>query len=367
MKRPDVFWLYRGGTLQDVRPLLPLTLQAGDELYIGHSDWLSGLFFVLETGNGPNDHSQYTVETYLVDEWAELIPEKFFENQQASYIWDTAWNWQGKGVLYWGDIPSGHSPAMSSSSFPVPGATPPSIYTGYWYRIKIANPGATVVISDLFLVLYNTYTTVGEVARFLGLPPFHELSIPHVDTIRRTIRAQEDWIDNYCRRTWRFRSRFAETADFNPYGIKPRYQPLYLVTRLGLWNGTAFEVLEYGRGKQYFMDKDRGMIYFTLPSFRLRYYSFLLSRYLRQPASIVFDYVYGDDFDVSPQREDVRFIANRLVGYELVVNNDETGIFTSGLEVMTKREKAEAWLSSATDRADTLRMVYATGLGAGLF
>jgi hypothetical protein len=366
MQRPDIVWLHRAGTLQPVS--FPASLQNGDVLYVGHREWLSGLFFVLESDVSPSTRTSYTVECYLVDEWAEVLPERFFENQQVGYIWDIAWNWQGTGVLYWGDVPPGHSPNQSSSSFPVPGQSPPSSYHGYWYRIAISDlSGAGVSVQDVYVVLYNTYTSVHEVSRFLGLPGFHELTVPHIDAIRRTIRAQEDWLDNYCRRTWRFRSRFAETADFNPYGIKPRFQPLYLVTRLGLWNGTAFEILEYGRGKQYFLDKDRGMIYFTLPSFRLRYYSFLLSRYLRQPASIVFDYVYGEDFDVSPQREDVRFIINRLVGHELVVNNDETGIFTSGLEVLTKREKAEAWLTSATERADTLRQVYATGLGAGLF
>lgn len=372
MRRLATVWLYRGGAYTDLTATsttgMSLSLQDGDKLYFGHDDWLSGVLFFLSQPLPDTATPVYSIEAWTGDDWARLEQERSFEALRFDYRWSTAWRFQGHGALYWGDVPNPHHPSIADSSFPEATA-PPAMVTRYWYRLLVQSAGGSVTVDKVYALPYNTYTNVVEVARFLSLPPFTDTSSPDADTMRRFIRAQEDWLDNYCRMSWRMRSMFAEAADFNPYGIRPRRQPVQAVTRLGLWNGTAFDVLEQGRGGggQYFLDRERGMIYFTLPSFRLRYYSFLLSRYLRQPASVVFDYIYGDDFDVSPQREDVRFIVNRMVGYELVVSSDETGIFSSGLEVLSKREKAEEWRTSAMERAEFLRRIYATGLGAAIF
>ncbi|KKL13830.1 hypothetical protein LCGC14_2521860, partial [marine sediment metagenome] len=63
--------------------------------------------------------------------------------------------------------------------------------------------------------------------------------------------------------------------------------------------------------------------------------------------------------------ENVSWIIKRLVGTDLVRTNDETGIFRSGLEILSKGEKLQSWREEAIERADTMRAVYMTGLGTG--
>ncbi|KKK90097.1 hypothetical protein LCGC14_2726490, partial [marine sediment metagenome] len=88
-------------------------------------------------------------------------------------------------------------------------------------------------------------------------------------------------------------------------------------------------------------------------------------RYIRSPSSIVLDYIWGADFETHEDAENVSWIIKRLVGADLVRTNDETGIFRSGLEILSKGEKLQSWREEAMERADSLRSVYMTGLGTG--
>ena len=137
------------------------------------------------------------------------------------------------------------------------------------------------------------------------------------------------------------------------------------MTRLGLWNGSALDILQYGRAEDYWADPGKGMVFITLPSFRMRYYGWLLSRYIRQPGSIILDYLWGADFETHEDAENVAWIIKRLVGADLVRTNDETGIFRAGLDILSKGEKLQSWREEAMDRAETLRSIYMTGLGTG--
>lgn len=359
----DQVWLYRGSAWTDKTALaftgMAETIQAGDKLYFAAPDWLAGFLFMNPTGTAVTD---YTVEFWNGDAWIIILPERSFQSQAAAYTWDTAWSFQGSGTLYWGKAPQSPVEQRANNTWPEAGTAPATV-TRYWYRITFTTGGP--ILDTVYPLMYNTYTTPAEVAGFLGLSNFDEISQPNLDYIRKSIRDAEDWLDNYCRRSWRIRSTVAEGADFNPYGFRPRNQPILMVTRLGLWNGNTVDLLQYGRGEEYWTDPGKGMVFMTLPSFRMRYYSWLLTRYLRQPASIIFDYLWGEDFETSQDAENVAWIIKRLVGADLVRTNDETGIFRAGLEILSKGEKLASWREEAQDRADTLRWVFSTGLGTG--
>jgi hypothetical protein len=359
---PNV-WLYRAGAYTNLSATAftgaALTLTASDKLYFGADDWLSGILFFMTT---PGSISDYVVEVYDGEAWKTILAQNIFENQQTASEWIRGWEFQSDGMLYWGK--SQHRPELTRSSATFPEATtPPATETRFWYRIRIVTGGPKV--NKVFPIMYNVYTTPSDVAEFLGVPEFDDTTSPSIDFIRKTIRDQEDFIDSYARKSWRMRYSMAETSNFNPYGIRPRHQPPLFVTRLGLWNGSGFEVLEYGRGENYYLDVHVGMIYLTLPSWRLRFSSWLLSRYIRQPGSLVYDYLWGTDFETDDQAEEVAGIAKRLVGADLVRNNDETGIFRGGLDVMSKSEKVQSWKEEAMERLESLRSVYMTGLGSG--
>lgn len=363
MRTFDQVWLYRGSAWTDYTSTaftgMALTLQASDILYFAATDWLAGFLFMNPTGD---DVTDYVVEVWDGDQWVRLMPERSFQSQSAAYTWDTAWSFQSTGTLFWGKSPVSPLDRKSSNSWPETGTAPAAV-TRFWYRITFPTGGT--ILDTVWPLMYNTYTTPTEIAEFLGLEDFDEISQPNLDYIRKSIRDAEDWLDNYTRKSWRIRSTVAEGLDFNPYGMRPRNQPLLMVTRLGLWNGSTFDILDYGRGEDWWVDTGKGMVFLTLPSFRMRYYSWMLSRYIRQPSSIIIDYLWGADFDNHEDAENVAWIIKRLVGADLIQTNDETGIFRSGLDVLTKKEKAEGWQVKAEERADSLRAIYATGLGTG--
>ena len=363
MRTFDQVWLYKAGAWTDKTATaftgLALTVAANDILYFAANDWLAGFLFINPTGVEVTD---YVVEFWNGDEWIALLSERSFQSQVATYTWDTAWSFQGTGTLFWGKSHDNPRSQKASNIWPETGTVPAAI-NRFWYRITFPTGGT--VLDTVWPLMYNTYTTPREVAEFLGLEDFDEISQPNLDYIRRSIRDQEDWLDNYTRKSWRIRSTVAEGADFNPYGFRPRNQPVMMVTRLGLWNGNALDILNYGRNEDYWTDTGKGMVFMTLPSFRMRYYSWLLSRYIRQPASIIFDYLWGADFETSEDAENVAWIVKRLVGADMVRTNDETGIFRAGLDILTKGEKLNSWREEAQERADTLRSIYSTGLGSG--
>ncbi len=363
MKTFDRVWLFRGGAYTDWTATaftgLSATIEDGDIVYFAADDWLAGILFL---GVGGSAVTDFLPALYNGDEWVPIQGERALVNVAAGFTWDRAYSFQGAGALTWGKTREVPMPTMSSTTWPET-ATPPATVTRNWYRITFTTGGTT--LDTVFPLMYNTYTTPREMAEFLGLADFDDIGQPNLNYIRRSIRDQEDWLDHYTRKSWRIRSTMDEGADFNPYGFRPRNQPVIMVTRLGLWNGSTYDILGYGRGEDFWLEPDKGMVFLTLPSFRMRYYSWLLSRYIRQPSSITLDYIWGADFETDDDAENVSGIVKRLVGADMVRTNDETGIFRSGLEILSKGEKLNSWREEAMERADTLRSIYMVGLGTG--
>lgn len=363
MKVFDQVWLFRGGAWTDWTDTaftgLSATIEDGDVVYFATDDWLAGILFL---GVGGSEITDYVPALWNGDEWVTIQAERALINAAAAYTWDRAYSFQGDGCLTWGKTRAVPMPTRASATWPETAGSGATV-TRHWYRITFTTGGPT--LDTVFPLMYNTYTTADEMAEFLGLSDFSEITQPNLDYIRRSIRDSEDWLDHYTRKSWRIRSTVAEGADFNPYGFRPRNQPVLAVTRLGLWNGSTFDMLSYGRGEEFWLEPGKGMVFMTLPSFRMRYYSWLLSRYIRQPASIILDYIWGADFETHEDAENVSWIIKRLVGADLVRTNDETGIFRSGLDILSKGEKLNSWREEALERADTLRAVYMTGLGTG--
>lgn len=363
MQTFDQVWLYRSGAYTDLTATaftgMAETIVANDIIYFAADDWLAGMLFLGVTGSPITD---YVTALWDGDEWVTLQEERRLINAASSASYDRAYRFQGAGVLTWGKTRKVPMATRASNTWPESGTAPAQV-TRNWYRITFPTIGPT--LDTVFPVAYNTYATPREMSEFLGLEDFDDISQPNLDYMRKAIRNQEDWLDHYTRKSWRMRSVVDEGANFNPYGFLPKHQPALMVTRLGLWNGSAYDILTEGRGEDYWLDPETGMVFLTLPSFRMRYYSWLLSRYIRSPNSITLDYIYGADFETHEDAENVAWIIKRLVGADMVRTNDETGVFRSGLDILTKGEKLNSWREEALERADTLRRVYMSGLGTG--
>ena len=363
MKTFNQVWLYRSAAYTDWTAIaftgIADTLLDGDIVYFAADDWLAGILFLGVTGSEITD---YTTALWNGDEWVTVQEERALINLASSQTYNRAYRFQGAGALTWGKTRESPMPTRASNTWPKTGTAPAQV-TRHWYRITFTTGGPA--LDTVFPIMYNTYTTPDEVAEFLGLSDFDDITQPNLDYIRRSIRDQEDWLDHYTRKSWRIRSTVDEGANFNPYGFKLRNQPPLIVTRLGLWNGSAYDILQYGRAEDYWLDPGTGMVFLTLPSMRMRYYSWLLSRYIRSPSSITVDYIWGADFETHEDAENVAWIVKRLVGADMVRTNDETGVFRGGLDILSKGEKLNSWREEALERADTMRSIYMTGLGTG--
>lgn len=351
MRRLQAVWLYTGSwtNVTDAAAAGTATtaLAAGNKLYVGSKDWLAGLL-VEAAGNG----LAYTVEQYD-EQWLPLPLEETYEPAASG---DTpvrpAYDLARNGAIYWGDSPYVHRLETSSATFPE--ATPPTTgLTLYWYRLTVTSGSTT--LARVTPLLYNTYTTPDAVSRYLGVDKFTDATVPDERTVRDMIRDHEDWWDQYTRRTWRLRAAFNEQHDFNAFGISLRRQPPREVTRVRIWDGGQLLNLIPGRSKDYFLDRSTGLLRFTAPSMRMQTFSFVLSRFLRQPAAVNVDYVYGQDFDMTKNRKDVEDSIKKLVGADLVLQSDWTGMMSSGLDTVPKQTKVQLWVEQAKEKADELR------------
>ncbi len=359
MRRFDAIWFYDTDFTDKTDGLsdgsAPQVLAAGEKLYFGYRDWLSGIYFNISIVPSTAD---LVPEMYdgVSNTWKVLPTRETYTQLQTGHSIDVSgYNFDTDGVVYWSFAQWQWTLKKAvDSSFPELVGTVPSDDALYWVRLR--NAGANPVTIDRALPLpYNTYVTHQEMANFMGLPEFNEVNDPIQTTVRNRLRAAEDWLDNYARSTWRIKPYFNERVSFNPYGFVVKHRPIITVTRLGLWNGSSFQLMTEGRNKEWFTSPEKGMIYFTLPSFRLRYYSFLLSRYLRQPDSVEFDYVAGADFDIHDQRGVVRDIILYKAGADLVRQLDWTVILVNNPDAVPKVEKARQWEELATTYADELR------------
>ena len=190
MKVFDQVWLYQGSAWTDKTALaftgMALTLQANDKLYFAADGWLAGFLFMSPTGAEVTD---YTIEVWSGDAWITLLPERSFQSQASDYTWDTAWAFQNTGTLFWGKSPVEPMEQKSSNNWPETG-TAPQATNRFWYRITFPTGGT--VLDTVYPLMYNTYTTAEEMAEFLGLEDFDEISQPNLNYIRKSIRDAED-------------------------------------------------------------------------------------------------------------------------------------------------------------------------------
>jgi hypothetical protein len=363
MRRADALWKWDGAALADVTQSLgdgsaPATLAQGDALYVGHQDWISGLY--LQVDLAPDGNPQMRVETYdgATGEWKRLpLQERVDQIGQGGHaLVPAGFSFKRPGVAYWGTSQWLWTLKVAGAEFPEYGAEPPSTPTLYWVRLVNGGP-TSLTIARALPSLYNTYASHQEVAQFMGLPEFTEVNDPLQSFVRKRIRANEDWLDVYTRRAWRMRTVYNERATLNPYGMLLRMHPVWFVSRVSVWTGgtTATELFE-GRQRDFYLS-DNSMIYFTRIALgRGLPWASISSRYLRLPGSVEMDYVYGEDFDVSEKREQVADIVVKRTAADIVLMQDWTAVLVNNPDAVPKPDKARQYIEQSIERADELRM-----------
>lgn len=357
MRRFDAVWHYDGATLTDVTTVagsggLSLAVQGGHKLYLGHEDWLSGFFYMLDAG--AND-LVYVIERWNGEKWQLLPQQESYEQAKIGFsVSSQAADFSGNGLADFGRAAQGRwGMKVPSDAWPESTSSPDAIGR-FWIRAKFT-AGGPATLDRILPLLYNTYVTYSDLASFMGLPEFDEVNPPTADEVRRIIRRHEDWLDRYTRRAWRPRFVPHETHNFNPYGVGLNRRPVMFLTEVGLWQGDRFDSMTVGRGEDAFMDPATGMLYPNTPSFRLAYSSFLLSRFLRSPKSFRISYVYGADIDIDEYGGAASDAVLRRSAADLTLSGDWSSYLTSGLDTVPKPGRVQEWREQAQEIADTLR------------
>lgn len=365
MRRFDNAWLFTGGSLSDVTQTLgdgsvPITVAAGDKLYLGADEWISGVYLDPSVLSAPFG---YVFEAYDADAWRPLSQQERYDQLSTGFAQAAqGYAFTGPGVVFWGKgAATGRSSSQAylhATATPSPTGFPeavavPETEERYWVRLRVTSGSAQ--INRVLPRLYNSYVTVDQVASFLGLPTFDDTHSPTRDTVRDMIVGIEDWLDNWTRKTWRLQGFQNDSYDFNPAGILLRTRPGFVVSQLRLWNGNSFDVMTQGRGHDYWYDPRLSLVTFTFPSFRMRQYGAVMSRSANQPGSIQIDWVAGGDYETDPRRTLVWDTVVRRVCADLVTQSDWTGLISSGLEVLPKADKVREWAERAQQQADELR------------
>src|ERR1035437_4449007 len=137
MRRADVLWMWNGSAFSDITYALgeqysggvethvSATLAAGQTLYVGHSDWMSGLLFMIDTP--PTARPNLEIEMYdgQSDSWKPLPREERIDQLDFGHYVDTrGYTFQTHGVVYWGTAPWLWTLRTPTTSFPEAG-TPP--------------------------------------------------------------------------------------------------------------------------------------------------------------------------------------------------------------------------------------------------
>jgi hypothetical protein len=316
---------------------------------------MSGLLFMIDTP--PTARPNLEIEMYdgQSDSWKPLPREERIDQLDFGHYVDTrGYTFQTHGVVYWGTAPWLWTLRTPTTSFPEAG-TPPTTEPKFWVRVR--NVGTVdLPISRVLPVLYNTYASVEDVARFMGVSDFNEIQDPLLTLVKNRIRAAEDWIDQYTRRSWRMRMTLNERQIFNPWGVRLNHRPVRFVMRAGAWTGSAFTAMREGRAGDYYVSVDLGFIYMTRVTLgRGLPWSSVASRYLRAPESLEMDYIWGDDFDISNYRNTVQEITLMRVASELATMQDWVVMLINNPDAMPKPEKIAQWKEDVISRSDEIR------------
>jgi len=365
MRRADAIWYWNGSAIEDVTVDLSemvgssVTLSQDEILYVGYHDWLSGILFDVTT-----NMSTAVTETYdgRTDTWRILPVQETISQGLGTATRDiTAYNFDKTGMVYWGTSPYMWQTKMTTNTWPENlGAGNPPFTDDEYFWVRVRNTGASpLTIIRVLPAPYNTYTDVEEIRQFAGLPDqIKEDTDPTATYVRQQIRAHEDQLDNYTRKSWRLRPVFNEIHNFSPYGLESFRYPLWKLNSVYLWRGNGFDLLQEGRDQDYYYDPTTGMIYFTWVTLGMRPYRFQMNRYVQQPQSIILNYIYGEDFDISEQRQMVDDIIKSRVAADLAVQTTWSASFVTGdSSSMSKSEMVKDWRENADQKAALLRGV----------
>jgi hypothetical protein len=237
----------------------------------------------------------------------------------------------------------------------------------YWIRVSTSSTTTAPTIKSINIRPINTYCTTADVYDMLQLKnvldgtDFTASTVPSKAVVERYIQAAESTIDYRTRKAWRTNYVIDEFQEFNLNGFKLDKADPYKVIDLAIWTGNSWETKSPGRGNDYFLVPDTGMIHFArffiLPA-RFQTYTAPLWRWgageFIMPVKI--SYLAGRSIQ-GDNREGafVHEITKKMAGADVLRNSDFGFTTVSGSDRVPMGQKLQMWEVEVNNALDELR------------
>ena len=240
-------------------------------------------------------------------------------------------------------------------------------YSLYWIRVTAASVTTAPSVYRMQKRPYATYCTPGDVFRLLqlgqmtGKSDFDKTTTPTKNSVETYIQAAEAKIDYLTRKSWRPNYIAEEYHDFNLNGFKLDRPDPYKIITLEIWNGAGWDVKEQGRGNDFFLAKELGMLhfsrYFLLPA-RFMSYNAPVWRFgggeFMVPIKV--SYLSGRDIHTDARESGIVFdAARKLAAIDVLRDADFGTLVVSGTDRVQLAQKIESWSTETENMLDSLR------------
>lgn len=238
---------------------------------------------------------------------------------------------------------------------------PPDTDARYWIRISAASVTTAPTVQRIISRPYAAYCTPTDVSQLLQLSvDFSSTTTPTRARVEEMIRVAQSTIDYKTGHSWRINYQANEEHHFNIAGFKLLRQDTRSTTRLQIWNGSEYDTKVEGRGNDYFLVPETGIVYFA------RY--FLLPARLQSftapwpygwgeyEAPVRVSYFYGSDVHTDDRRGGIVFdITQKLVAIDVFQSHDYGILAVSGADKVNLSQKIENWKQEVEDKLESLR------------
>ena len=324
-----------------------------DYLYIGLEEKFDfAIFYMSDTGS---QLVRVEWEYFIGDEWVQFIGSHDYDFYgTGAEQFDRLYNW--RQVLLSNDgTYSPNSPHLDN---------PPDNIIRYWIRCKPIglDRDSLPVIEHITVRSYAEYATTRDVARILQLKnDFSYSTTPTKDVVEDYIRNAQSRIDYITRKSWRPNIVYDEFHEFNRSGFQLVKNYPTLIIKLEIWDGQKWDIKIQGRGREYFLVPEHGMVYFSrffiLPA-RIQSYGAALWGWgfgeFANPVRVT--YVYGNNIYYN-EREGgmVNDITKKLAALDVLHNYDYTILLPSGTDKIALERKSDLWRAEVDDVMESLR------------
>ena len=237
----------------------------------------------------------------------------------------------------------------------------------YWIRVTTASVTTSPTIKSIHIRPLNTYCTTKDVYELLQLKnvldgtDFTTATVPSKATVEGYIQAAEATIDFRTRKSWRINYVVDEFHDFNLNGFKLDRADPYKIQDFAIWTGGSWDTKTAGRGNDYFLIPDTGMVHFArffiLPA-RFQTYAAGSWRWgageFTQPVKVSYlsgRSIHGDAREGAYVHETTK----KMAAADILRNSDFGFSTVSGSDKIPLGQKLQMWQVEIDNALDDLR------------